>query len=241
VKWLTNVTCEATTDSTPGGAVTNGTLTTNWAGYVVPVTSPNYVQAEWYAPSIAPSPAANSYSSSWVGLGGTTTSAGLFQAGLESDLLSSGRRSYFWYEILPTNPTSLKVTSITPSDGDDVGVAISYQGLSTYFTICDFNKSPSCANLAIPDAHVPGPTAEAIVERPTLPGGVLPVLANFGAVTFLSAYYNKTGNTGAAYKLSPNGTLNYMADTAKTTIMAYPTTPVTGSGGFSVSWLAPGP
>ena len=237
--WLTSVTCSPTTESSPGGAITSSVSSGNWSGYVVSATSPNYVQGEWYAPSIGPSPLTNTYSSTWVGLGGVSGSP-LFQAGIESDLLSSGRQSFFWYEILPTNPTEVKVTSITPHDGDDVGVAVSYQGFQTYFTICDFNDSPSCANLVIPDAHVPGNTAEAIVERPTV-NGSLPALANFNVVNFLSASYNTSSNSGGAYSLSPRGTLYYMTATNSSTILAYPTAPNSGGGGFSDAWLNAGP
>ncbi len=231
----------------------------NWAGYgVTPlalggtVKSFTNVAGTWVQPAVtcaATGPA--TYSAFWVGLGGLAqTSTALEQIGTESNCSALGVASYdAWYEIIPAPPVPLKL-AVRP--GDAINAIVTVKGKTVKFRIQNLtlhtvvNKT---VKMRTPDLT----SAEWIAEAPSQctdnnPCTTLP-LANFGTVDFVGAAATGSKHTGLITDPAWNpdtieldashGAFGNFAG-GNTSASAIPS-PVSATGGFSVTWQATPP
>jgi peptidase A4-like protein len=188
----------------------------NWSGYVG--NGPNkrtydditgyYTQPEL----IACYTNNTTYSAFWDGLDGYIGLSDLVQAGTEADCTNSGGTDFFnyqaWEELLPNQPTEQNVgISPNPADAMQINVWIgdssghvTQNGAYAWFYIADFTQSNAArVNVPLSGTYFAGKTAEWIMERPTVSGG-LPLFSDY-SYAYMDA--------AAAYKFSKNVWLDY--------------------------------
>ena len=202
--------------------ISNASYTSNWSGQMaVPPSGQSFtkVTANFIVPSVSISDR-ESYSSTWIGLGGFYTNK-LIQAGTAQHKLSSGATQYYtWWEILP-DPEQ-RITNIAVYPGDKFYVHISWDSSrsSATFFIENVTRSQysSFSTSFTTSSDYDGSSAEWIVERPSVGGRISP-LARFGTVDFTSSYAGtpssslSLGDWGhAKIIMSQNGTI--LADPA---------------------------
>lgn len=204
-QWITNCgsignSMDSSTSFTPQG---NGSLTMiihlispdyNWGGYIETGNKITSVSTQLVLPTSVSyvSGVTNSFSSKelvdfWVGIGGSSSSADLWQAGLSIQINSSSSNKpyvYAWYEYLYSGnngPSPINVTGLQIVLGDTVDITISYNqstGTSYYYFYIVNTGANKGGNLQFsPDTT----TGEWIGEDP---GGAYWVIPNFGNVIF---------------------------------------------------------
>ena len=213
---MASTTREATTEST------------NWSGYVATGQSADFTEASgsWTVPEVQPGPAG--YSSSWVGIDGTSTQD-LIQAGTEQDWGPQGVVYYAWYEVLPAD--SMYLGPVYP--GDRVSVSIAKVGNASW-TIDVRDMTHGTLWTGAVSYTAPGNSAEWVEEAPTNGQSYkLYPLADFGTVQFSSLQVEGPG-TGAA-TVSPV----YMVKGTTGKVEAYPARYSAASDSFSVEFGEP--
>jgi hypothetical protein len=179
------------------------TLSTNWAGYLVaPHASVGSrfsgVSGSWRAPSATCSAGRETYSATWVGLGGAAQSPrGLEQIGTAADCTRSGHAAYSaWYELIPAGPVELRLR-VHP--GDEMSASVTARANDVTLRIRDLStgaRFTTTKHLSALDAS----TAEWIVEAPSVcaaPNVCTELaLTNFGTVAFSSATATAAKHTG---------------------------------------------
>jgi hypothetical protein len=174
----------------------------NWSGYVNTngVTSYGdssfyYVMGEYVVP-VARQAYSNcdgswNYSVTWVGIDGWTSSD-VLQAGSEADAYCSGGTTSTnysaWYEWYPNGWT--RISSLPISPGDDLFVEVwstSSTSGEAYLLNYNTNQYVMISFAAPPGTKLVGDSAEWIVERPGVNGG-LSTLANYISDYFSNAY-----------------------------------------------------
>ncbi len=194
----------------------------NWSGYVTGSSSTGSdqqfksVSGSWVTPTVN-CDSGQSYSSFWVGLGGSGQSNALEQTGTEANCSSSGSAAsyYAWYELVPSAPVKV---GMAVNAGDHISGKVTVSGSNVTVSLTDqttggsFSKTLSMSN---PDVS----SAEWIAEAPSTCGQSLsncsPLpLADFGTIDFSNASATTTGgHTGtisdpdwsaAAVSLSPS-------------------------------------
>ncbi|KAF5871638.1 putative scytalidoglutamic peptidase protein [Botrytis fragariae] len=141
--------------------------------------------------------------SSWVGIDGYEQSsecAGLWQAGVDASIDSSGKLSYdAWYEWYPADTLGF---SFSVTAGDTIAVNLTYSSF-TEGTVTMENKSTgkSETKTVTSTDQLCGQAAEWIMEDLSIDGSTIG-LANYGNVTFSNAYAatkegKQVGPTGA--------------------------------------------
>ncbi|KAK8908778.1 hypothetical protein QC760_003127 [Botrytis cinerea] len=141
--------------------------------------------------------------SSWVGIDGYETSsacAGLWQAGVDASIDSSGTLSYdAWYEWYPADTLGF---SLSVTAGDTIAVNLTYSSF-TEGSVTMENKSTgkSETKTVTSTDQLCGQAAEWIMEDLSIDGSTIG-LANYGNVTFSNAYATtkegkQVGPTGA--------------------------------------------
>ena len=184
---------------------------TNWSGYVASGTGAQFSQVSgtWTVPTVHPGP--TGYSSSWVGIDGTSTQD-LIQAGTEQDWGPQGVVYYAWYELLPAS--AMYLGPVYP--GDQVNVGITKAGPGTWtIDVYDLTKHTTWAGAV--SYSVPGDSAEWVEEAPTNgQTSALYPLADFGSVKFSALSVGGPGTTKAT--ISPI----YMITSGSGRVQAYP-------------------
>jgi hypothetical protein len=172
-------------------AMADSNQSSNWAGYAIHRQGVKFtkVLGSWKQPKATCAPGANSYSATWVGLGGySEISNALEQVGTEADCSAEGTPQYSaWYELVPaaSQPIFMHVRP-----GDQMNATVAVDGHHVVVTLSDltahhaFHKTLSTSQIDVT-------SAEWIEEAPsecfsddscnTLP------LADFGSVTFDTA------------------------------------------------------
>jgi hypothetical protein len=183
-------------------AVADSSISSNWAGYAVhrPGVHFREVSAFWREPSASCTSGNESYSATWVGLGGySTTSKALEQIGTEVDCTASGRLvSSAWYELVPAASQTI---SLTVHPGDVMSASVNVVNHRVTVTLNDLTRRRSFTK-TLHAASIDVSSAEWIVEAPsdcisatscqTLP------LADFAKTTFgLAGAKTTSGYLGA--------------------------------------------
>jgi len=204
------------------------TQSTNWSGYVDSGGGAQFTEASgsWTVPQVSPGPAG--YSSSWVGIDGTT-SQDLIQAGTEQDWGPQGVVYYAWYELLPA--ASMYLGPVYP--GDQMSVDISKVGPASW-TIAVYDLTQRTVWTGAVSYVAPGSSAEWVEEAPTnSENSQLYPLANFGAVNFRSL--GVEGPATARATVAPV----YMVTLTSGKVEAYPQRYSQATDSFDVSFGTP--
>ncbi len=214
---------------------TTATTSTNWSGVVdfSGATSYNSTSTYYYIYSDYVVPTAEQasgtctggweYSSSWVGIDGYG-SGDVLQAGTESDAYCSGssKSTYYsaWYEWYPYG--EVRVTSVPVTAGDDIFVEVwhtsSTQG---YGYVVNMNSGQyfDIGFTAYPGYPLVGNSAEWVVERPSVGGGVA-TLTNYIQDVFWSA----GAYTEAGTFFAPSNSNAYLVTMKNgSTVLSFPT------------------
>ncbi len=246
----------AVTLAGPGAAFADTTTSSNWSGYAVHRAGVRFraVSATWRQPSATCTRDQPSYSATWVGLGGfSTTSAALEQIGTEVDCSAFGAViSSAWYELVPAPSSDVRMT-VRP--GDLMHASVTVVGHRVTLALSDRTGRRSFSKTADVSA-IDVTSAEWILEAPsncvsdnqcrTLP------LADFGSAHFADASAQSTaGSRGTISSrlwdttkitLAPSGPPFVLYGTAGT---ASPTALQQGGAAFQVNYaqtaLYPGP
>jgi hypothetical protein len=175
------------------GASTVSATSTNWSGYAVRRAGVTFrhVSATWTVPAVDCASGDETYSASWVGIGGyATTSQALEQLGTESDCGRDGAPDYTaWFEVVPDAATNARIT-IRP--GDVVHASTAVRGTLVTLKLSDLTRRTSQTR-TIRAKAVDLSSAEWIVEAPSLCHGLTAdtchatSLANFGTTAFAGA------------------------------------------------------
>ena len=237
--------------ASPMFSTRDSAVSSNWAGYAVtaPGTSFTDVKGTWVQPSATCTARTATYSSFWIGLGGSNEgSQGLEQAGTSADCQANGRPVYYaWYEIIPAPPV---IVPLTVSPGDTITGDVSVTGAVGSFQLTNtttgqtFSGQDTVKTIDLTSAEwiaeAPAQCGSAISSRCT----VLP-LANFGSVLFSSAATTvntatATTYTGAITDPTWSSTSIRLGDGANGSA-ATPSDLSADGTSFSVSWLSSGP
>ncbi len=189
-----------TTYSTLDAAVSS-----NWAGYAVTAPGATFtdVKGSWVQPSATCVSRTASYSSFWIGLGGSNPGAqGLEQAGTSAECRANGRAVYYaWYEIIPAPPV---IVPLTVAPGDTITGDVSVTGMTASFQLTNtttgqtWSGQDTVVSLDLSSAEW---IAEAPAQCSSIVAGrctVLP-LADFGSVLFSSAATTVTSPSVSTY------------------------------------------
>jgi hypothetical protein len=162
----------------------------NWAGYSVAsnLADPQPViigiKGSWIVPTVSPSQR-SVFSAVWIGIGGWQFDSTLIQTGTEQDSNHYSAMYSAWYELLPNE--SVIITTINVLPGDEINASISLINSTTNLWSIEItdvrNEQSFQRNVVYNSSRL---SAEWIVERPTL-NNRLPVLADFGSVTFTNS------------------------------------------------------
>jgi Peptidase A4 family len=183
----------------PAAAAANTITSQNWSGYAAHRTGVKFrtVSASWREPSGACTAGSESYSASWVGIGGySLSSLAMEQIGTELDCRANGTKSiYAWYELVPAASQTI---GMTVAGGDLMHAAITVVGKRVTLTLADETRHESFTRTKTPKT-VDTTSAEWIEEAPsacsTSGSCTTLTLANFGKVHFSGA--SATTTTGA--------------------------------------------
>jgi len=138
-------------------------LSTNWAGIIDSGSDFTGVSGQWTVPTVTAT-ASDQYSSSWIGVDGSTNQW-LLQAGTEQDSLDGSTEYYAWYEVItPGNSAPEQLIGLV-SPGDHMVASISEQSAGNWtVSIADATSAQSTVE---PVAYGgPGSSAEWIEEAP---------------------------------------------------------------------------
>ncbi|HYW43714.1 MAG TPA: G1 family glutamic endopeptidase [Bryobacteraceae bacterium] len=230
----------------PRGVETGVEATTetsnNWSGLELQFNSGSYfeIDAHWNVPSVTGETGKATYSTMWIGMDGDPNNphdpkAGndLVQEGTEQDYSDLGggigaAHYYAWEEILPNQPTEQYLPGLSNINAGDVIQASIYicdsdglkdeNGIYACFVLLDTNVAQSVGPIIVPfgDTKFHGSEAEWIMERPTLKGGVLPNLANYGAALMTGADVENSKGVGQSSAKGVNITMTNGKDTLST-------------------------
>ena len=123
VSGLTPTAPAATSSQTPSSQTTTGYTSTNWSGYLATNGSFTGISGSWTATLATGSGSTISADSTWIGIGGVTTSD-LIQVGTQNTVAADGQVSTSaFYELLPS--VSQPVPGVTVSPGDSMTASLS--------------------------------------------------------------------------------------------------------------------
>jgi hypothetical protein len=113
----------ATSSQTPSSQTTTGYTSTNWSGYLAANGSFTAISGSWAATLATGSGSTISADSTWIGIGGVTTSD-LIQVGTQNTVAADGQvTTSAFYELLPS--VSQPVPGVTVSPGDIMTASLS--------------------------------------------------------------------------------------------------------------------
>ncbi len=120
---VSGLTPTAPTPAPASSQTTTGYLSTNWSGYLATNGTFTGVSGAWNATLASGSGSTTSADSTWIGIGGVTTSD-LIQVGTQNIISASGQVSASaFYELLPN--VSQPVPGVTVAPGDSLAASIS--------------------------------------------------------------------------------------------------------------------
>ena len=232
-------------------ALADTSISSNWSGYAAHRSGVRFrqVKAAWRQPTASCAAGTQSYSATWVGLGGyNQNSTALEQIGTEVDCSQSGHViSSAWYELVPAPSETI---SLRVMPGDYMAASVTVTGHRVAVSLEDATRHRSFTK-SFDAALIDVTSAEWIVEAPsdcvsansctTLP------LADFGTTSFaLASARTTTGHSGSitsrywgrtAITLSPGGRrFTAYQGTGPVAGAAMPSGLVLGGSAFSVTY-----
>lgn len=120
-----------------------GTQSTDWSGYVVPITSTKLeaVSAEWKVPILDCGDTPNSDVAVWVGTGGATltdgsSSGSLLKTGIEDNCANGVQHNSGFFGLSPNKPNDLKTYSDFPvTAGDEIIAQVNLSSAGFWDTV----------------------------------------------------------------------------------------------------------
>lgn len=243
-----------------------GATSNNWSGYsIIDNTDPfAAVNTKIIATFIVPrgqlafgsckgAANASDYSSQWVGIDGDN-SPDVFQAGVEVDAqcVSGATVPFYsaWYEWFPLSET--RISNFTIAPGDEIHLYIWNTSSTTgnmYMLDETRNKAVTLAFTAPSGTTLVGNSAEWIVERPGVNGG-LATLTNYTSVEWEAAVLTAGGHDYSPNLATPSGQIYSLtmlddsdapistgATSARNLIYTSPTNTTTTTSGTAL-WFA---
>ncbi len=180
----------------------NVVIMNNWSGYVAAANlsspQPNSVTevvGSWIVPAVTGPAGANTDSSVWVGIDGYGNGT-VEQVGTQ-EALENGKTVYVaWWEMYSSGKgqTEQPIAQMTVEPGDSMTGVVQYITSGAHagqylLYIVDNSRANDSFSIYVTSAQYQSPLAqrscaEWIVEAPTLQGGTLADLADFGSTTF---------------------------------------------------------
>jgi hypothetical protein len=202
---------------------------TNWSGYAVTGANGAFtsVSSSWTEPTAKCSGNrrhTDQYSSFWVGLDGYSSNS-VEQTGTDADCVGTSPSYYGWYEMYPAYPVNF---SNTVRPGDAMSASVTFSGTETYTLVLKDGTQGWTQTITKNQSGLARSSAEVITEAPSSNSGVLP-LADFGTVSYSVSAANGTSLS------SQNPTEIIMIDNSGADKDS--TSSISGSGGFSNTWL----
>jgi hypothetical protein len=201
-----------------------------WSGYLLQGSARAFrtITAKWTVPAVAPS-SGNAYSSTWIGIGGNTSSdPNLIQIGTEEDWSSGAAVYYAWWEIVP-GVLQVPIPGIAVHPGDTMWASVAEAPNRSSWTLALVDTTTG----ATPFISAPerfsgkGQSAEWIQERPRV-NNALPPLARFSTFAFDYAAVN-----GLQAHLAP---ADRVVLTGNNQHLSTPSMPDKDADGFSVAF-----
>ena len=250
-----------------GHAMFNAT-SDNWSGpyYTSPAAQFFWIQSSWTVPGVYDFPPAPPYSAAAVWIGLDNGGSDLFQSGSDSECINfffwTFTNYWMWIESLPYPPSGVPNFPISPGDEVSVDIFVADQngmtwfqngengGLtpqdnSVWFMLYNYTQGASFWGTLPASPSFTGATAEFILERPAVNGGVVP-LAFFGIASMHDCWYGDSEYGDRSWPLGANGStpfvgnLTYLnmqaAATGDTLAIAF-SLPDTATGGSEVLWV----
>jgi alpha-tubulin suppressor-like RCC1 family protein len=207
-----------------------------WSGYLLSGSTGAFtgITGEWQVPTVA-STSGDSYSATWLGIGGNVASDNhLIQIGTEQDWISGAASYYAWWEIYP-QVVQVSIPSISVQPGDTIFASIAQDPGSQSWTLgLEDLTTGSTPFISAPETFTGGLTsAEWIVERPLLNGPT--TLADYGTVTFDDLAVNG-GTPGLTL-----GDAMVMIDSSTGVQLSTPSDPGGNADSFTVAYGATQP
>jgi Peptidase A4 family len=204
----------------------NGTTSTNWSGYAVTGSDSafNSVSSIWTEPAATCNDGGTEYAAFWVGLDGYNSNS-VEQTGTDSDCNGGSPDYYGWYEMYPADPVYF-TNPVAP--GDSMSASVTVSGSNYTLKLTDSTQGWT-QTITQNESGLSRSSAEVITEAPSSESGVLP-LADFGTVNYGSSSDNGASMAGQ----SPTSIV--MVDSGGQ--QEDSTSSMSGSGGFSNTWLA---
>jgi hypothetical protein len=226
----------------PGVEANTLETTNNWSGQELRYKSSSYFEIDgaWNVPSVVGEVGKATYSTMWIGMDGDCNNPldpkacnDLVQEGTEQDYSDLGggigaAHYYAWEELLPNQPTEQYLPGLSNINSGDVIHASLYIcdsdtlkdefGKYACFVLLDENVAQSVGPIVVPFGNTKfhGSEAEWIMERPTLTGGVLPDLANYGSALMTGTDAENSTGVGQSSAKAVNITMTNGKDTLST-------------------------
>jgi hypothetical protein len=175
----------------------------NWAGYVARKSGVHFkrVIGSWNVPAVTCTAGHETYSASWIGLGGySSASKALEQIGTDSDCNASGEARYSaWYELVPATGHTFKMTV---EAGDRISASVKVDGSVVVLKLADSTRGTSVQR-QLQASQIDVTSAEWIIEAPAMCSGTTvndaicrqTDLADFGTTTFDRARATTAGGS----------------------------------------------
>ncbi|KAI0426290.1 peptidase G1 [Xylaria sp. FL1042] len=165
----------------------------SWAGAVVTGSSFTGVSATFTVPTPrkptdgAQQSASAHIASTWIGMDGYDCSGGLWQAGVDGTIESSGTTYYAWYEWYPENTVEVDLGDTKAGDVITIELTSSPSNYKSGTIVMSNKSTGKSFSATVTDSLALCGTSIEWIEEDLIVDGSYIGLANFGTVTFSSA------------------------------------------------------
>jgi hypothetical protein len=181
----------------------------------------------------------DTFSATWIGIGGLTNDTTLIQCGTEQDYVGGFASYYAWYELLPHKSVTIPTVAVSPGDQIAASIQLVNETSNQWLvTLSDLNSSASFQSVfSYASSQL---SADWIVERPQV-DRTLSTLANFGNVTFTNCSATLGSATGVIGAFSTSQLLMYSSPVTSASIqIADVSDPSPDGSQFTVIYLSGG-
>lgn len=160
---------------------TTGYTSTNWSGYLATTGTFSGIAASWVAPTPIGDPGTTSADSTWIGIGGVSTSD-LIQVGTQNIVEPNGQvQTSAFYELLPA--ASIDIPSLSVNAGDSISASLKETATNQWAVAITDNTSNQTFTINLSYASS-NSSAEWIEEDPSYSFRHLIPFDNFQTVDF---------------------------------------------------------
>jgi peptidase A4-like protein len=205
---------------------------TNWSGYADTGKAFTKVSGKWTEPTVKCPASGEAIAAYWIGIDGYS-SPSVEQDGTLTFCDGGAKADYSWWEMYPTN--DIQVVGMTAKAGDKITASVVRTGTKYALKVTDATTSGNNVSENETCASCKNTSAEWIVERPSMSGGTLAILPDFGTAKFTASSQTSSSGTGTISK----GTADEitMINSSKK-VLAAPTALTAAGADFNVTWKA---